>query len=79
MLLAVVELPQLSLLLLLKLHVSKRCAGLLLLFVIVCRMTQFVLRFIAIDSSVFFSLFKHELFFMYPRGSVVACTASIYL
>ena len=43
--LAIVELPHLPRLLLLKFHVQESCAGLVLLlsvFVIVCRMTQFV-------------------------------------
>ena len=57
MLLAVVELQQLPLLLLLTLHIHKKVVRgllLLLLFVIVCLMTHFVAVFFAPDFSVFF-------------------------
>ena len=66
---------------LLKLHVySIRVTwGLLLLFVMVCRMTHLLLCFLAPESSVFFFLFKHDLFLTYPFGSAVACTGSIAL
>ena len=67
-LLAVVELPQLPLLLLLKFDVhNDSCAGavrgLLLLFVMVWWMTQFIA---VVYSSGLFSLFKHDLFLCTP-------------
>ena len=77
MTLAVVELPQLPLLLLLKLHEHKSCAGASVSAVVVrhrvpddaicrCGILHLIPAFITIYLDV-------------PIGSAVACTASIYL
>ena len=81
MLLAVVELQQLPLLLLLKFHVHKKCSRAAAFVVVRHRVPDDAIcccGFFAPDSSVSFSLFDHD-FVNVPLGSTVACTASICL
>ena len=80
--LAVVELPQLPLLLLLKLHVHKSCAG--------ASATAVVVRHRVPDDAfgcccllhlipVFVSLCSNTIYLNVPLGSAIACTASTCL
>ena len=77
MLLVVIELPQLPLLLLLKLHVHRKvCAGAAAaaeLFIIVCRMTHFVAVDYCTWFQCLFSLCERDLFWMHPLAVLSRC------
>ena len=66
--------------LLLLLQQQEQCCCFLLLFVIVCRMANFGADLLNLISVIYFSLFKRNLFFVYPLAVLfVAFTISICL
>ena len=82
MTLAVVELPQLPLLLLMKLHVHKSCAGASAAAVVVRhRVPDGAIRCRSLLHliPVFISLRSNTIYLNVPLGSAVACAALIYL